>query len=139
MPRALRLSCASPSDPRRLALARMSPTRAAGRRSPAARPRSHSRRVARAAVQPWTRLTDEELLHLRVSALRLSISRSQLAGHVRQLSADLERRGLKVRPHVWLSEEWFSPDGVPGIAMPFYLAHPRLDRVRGGVAEGGQG
>jgi len=27
---------------------------------------------------------------------------------------------------VWLADEWFSPDGVPGIAIPFYLAHPRL-------------
>jgi hypothetical protein len=44
---------------------------------------------------------------------------------------------------VWLSEEWFSPDGVPGIAVPFYLAHPRLERlerrmmrnVEGGSAE----
>ena len=26
-------------------------------------------------------------------------------------------------------EEWFSPDGVPGIAVPFYLAHPRLMRL----------
>ena len=30
---------------------------------------------------------------------------------------------------MWLSEEWFSPDGVPGIAVPFYLAHPRLERL----------
>jgi hypothetical protein len=27
---------------------------------------------------------------------------------------------------VWLSTEWFSPDGIPGFAIPFYLAHPRL-------------
>ncbi len=47
---------------------------------------------------------------------------------------------IKVRPHVWLSEEWFSPDGVPGIAMPFYLAHPRLERLERRImqeAEGG--
>jgi hypothetical protein len=37
--------------------------------------------------------------------------------------------GIRFRPHVWLSEEWFSPDGVPGIAVPFYLAHPRLMRL----------
>ena len=28
-----------------------------------------------------------------------------------------------------MSEEWFSPDGIPGIAIPFYLAHPRLQRL----------
>jgi hypothetical protein len=30
---------------------------------------------------------------------------------------------------VWLAEEWFSPDGVPGVAIAFYLAHPRLTRL----------
>ncbi len=38
-------------------------------------------------------------------------------------------KGIRFRPHFWLSEEWFSPDGVPGIAIPFYLAHPRLMRL----------
>jgi hypothetical protein len=36
---------------------------------------------------------------------------------------------LVFRPHFWLSDEWFCPDGEPGIAMPFYLAHPRLARL----------
>jgi len=48
--------------------------------------------------------------------------------------------GIALRPHVWLSEEWFSPDGVPGIAVPFYLAHPRLERLERRImreAEGG--
>jgi hypothetical protein len=36
---------------------------------------------------------------------------------------------LLFHPHFWLSDEWFTPDGVPGIAMPFYLAHPRLARL----------
>ena len=35
-------------------------------------------------------------------------------------------RGIRFRPHCWLAQEWFSPDGIPGIAIPFYLAHPRL-------------
>ena len=42
------------------------------------------------------------------------------------LLAELARRGIEFRPHMWLSTEWFSPDGVPGFAIPFYLAHPRL-------------
>ena len=37
---------------------------------------------------------------------------------------ELAGRGLDFRPHFWLSDEWFCPDGVPGIAIPFYLAHP---------------
>jgi hypothetical protein len=50
---------------------------------------------------------------------------------------------LSFRPHYWLSDDWFTPDGVPGIAIPFYLAHPRLAKlelaqmleVEGGDAE----
>ena len=91
-------------------------------------------------TRPWVRLSDEALLGLRFCDLELSVERSPLARHVRRLYADLARRGLRVRPHVWLSEEWFSPDGVPGIAMPFYLAHPRLEQLERrimGEAEGG--
>jgi hypothetical protein len=102
------------------------------------RPRGRRRPARRG--QPWTRLTDEEILKLRFRDLKLRIARSPLAPQLRRLYADLERRGLSFRPHVWLSEEWFSPDGVPGFAVPFYLAHPRLERLERRVmreAEGG--
>jgi hypothetical protein len=118
----------------------MSRTRADGRRSSAVRSRD-GRRRARRGPQPWTLLADEELLKLRFRDLKLRIERSPLAQQLRRLYADLERRGLKFRPHVWLSEEWFSPDGVPGFAVPFYLAHPRLERLERRVmreAEGGE-
>ncbi|MEE2636955.1 MAG: putative zinc-binding metallopeptidase [Acidobacteriota bacterium] len=45
------------------------------------------------------------------------------------LYRELEQRRLRFRPHCWLADEWFTPDGVPGIAIPFYLAHPRLARL----------
>jgi hypothetical protein len=48
---------------------------------------------------------------------------------VNQLYAELEARGIRFRPHFWLSSEWFSPDGVPGVAIPFYLTHRRLMRL----------
>lgn len=87
-------------------------------------------------------MTDEQLLGLRFCDLKLEISAS-LDKRVRRLYRELDKRQIKFRPHVWLSEEWFSPDGVPGIAVPFYLAHPRLERlerrmmrnVEGGSAE----
>jgi hypothetical protein len=89
---------------------------------------------------PWARLSDEELLALRFCDLKLAIDRSPLQRQVKRLYAELEGRGIHFRPHVWLSEEWFSPDGVPGIAVPFYLAHPRLERLERRImreAEGG--
>jgi len=113
-------------------------TRAAGQ--PASAVRSRARPAKRRKVRPWVRLTDEQLLRMRFCDLKLSIDRSPIARHVRRLYGELERRGLSLRPHVWLSEEWFSPDGVPGIAVPFYLAHRRLERLERrimGEAEGG--
>jgi hypothetical protein len=74
----------------------------------------------------WQRLPDKQLLDLRISDLPLRIRGTPLAERVRRLNLELAGRGLRFRPHVWLSEEWFTPDGVPGFAIPFYLAHPRL-------------
>lgn len=99
-----------------------------------------SRIAARAGARLWARLSDEQLLAMRFCDLKLRIEHSPLARHVRRLYADLERRGLDFRPHLWLSESWFSPDGVPGIAVPFYLAHPRLEQLERRImreAEGG--
>jgi hypothetical protein len=88
-------------------------------------------------------MSDEQLLGMRFCDLDLRFDRTPLARRVRRLYRELDKRGIGFRPHVWLSEEWFSPDGVPGIAAPFYLAHPRLERlerrmmrqVEGGSAE----
>ncbi|HLZ32432.1 MAG TPA: putative zinc-binding metallopeptidase [Nitrospira sp.] len=77
----------------------------------------------------WADWPDEKLLELRLCDLRLTVEGSQIAEQIRQLNDELAERGLLFRPHFWLSDEWFSPDGVPGIAVPFYLAHPRLARL----------
>jgi putative zinc-binding metallo-peptidase len=103
----------------------MSTTLAA--RSGAAQRRTSAKRRRKAL--PWTRLSDEELLKLRFCDLQLSIDRSTLRRQIERLYKELENRGIQFRPHLWLSEEWFSPDGVPGIAVPFYLAHPRLEKL----------
>lgn len=63
---------------------------------------------------------------MRLCDLRISLSGTQLEKRAHKLNRELARRGLPFRPHVWLSTEWFSPDGVAGFAIPFYLAHPRL-------------
>ena len=82
-----------------------------------------------ARAPAWSRLPDAELLDRRFCDLGLTVGR-ELQTHADRLHADLAARGLvRLRPHVWLSTEWFSPDGVPGIAAPFYLAHPRLRRL----------
>lgn len=88
----------------------------------------------------WAEYDDDQLLALRFRSLGLTLKDSPLTLDIERLNAQLERRGLNFRPHVWLSTEWFSPDGIPGIAIPFYLAHPRLsllERRMMGEVEGG--
>ena len=75
------------------------------------------------------KLRDEQLLEMRMCDLKVSIKDSPLASKIDQLNSELAARGLRFRPHCWLSDDWYSPDGVPGIAIPFYLAHPRLMRL----------
>jgi hypothetical protein len=74
-------------------------------------------------------LSDEELLRMRFCDLGLTLRRPPVARALRRLYRELEQRGIPFKPHAWLSEEWFSPDGVPGIAIPFFLAHPRLEQL----------
>jgi len=75
---------------------------------------------------PWASLRDEELLGWRIRDLGVRIEGSELEARVSGLYAELESRGLSLRPPCFLGDEWFSPDEVPAIAIPFYLAHPRL-------------
>ena len=82
--------------------------------------RSRTRPVA------WERLSDDQLLSLRFCDLELSIAGTALQDAIERLYGELSMRGMRFRPHCWLAQEWFSPDGIPGIAIPFYLAHQRL-------------
>jgi len=88
-----------------------------------------TRSARRAGPGRWAAWPDERLLDLRFCDLGVALEDSWLDARAREVWAELEARGLRLRPHVWLSTEWFSPEGVPGIALPFYLAHPRLSRL----------
>lgn len=81
------------------------------------------------AKHHWSELSDDELLNLRFSELRLSIAGTFLEGCVARLYAELDARQIQLHPTCYLGDEWFSPDEVPAIAIPFYLAHPRLQSL----------
>ena len=51
---------------------------------------------------------------------------------MQKVLGELEQHDLRLRPHFWLADEWFSPENIPGVAIPFYLAHPRLMRGASG-------
>jgi len=61
-----------------------------------------------------------------MSDLGLQVRGTILEERIARLYRELEERRIRLRPHCWVGEEWFAADGVPGIAIPFYLAHPRL-------------
>jgi hypothetical protein len=96
-----------------------------------------------AAEPAWVVLKDEEMLALRICDLGVRIEGSELEARVGQLYDELAGRGVTLRPDCYLGDEWFSPEGVPAVAIPFYLAHPRLKslelrqmlEVEGGTAE----
>ena len=77
----------------------------------------------------WAGLSDDKLLDIRICDLGVTIEGSKLEASIAELHAELDARQLAFKPHYWLSDEWFTPDGVGGIAIPFYLAHPRLEAL----------
>jgi hypothetical protein len=85
--------------------------------------------VSRPALRDdWALLGDESLLDVRLADLPLAIE-GRLAERIAQLEQELEAKGLRVRLHYYISDEWFTPDGGTAIAVPFFLAHPRLARL----------
>ena len=106
------------------------PVDPAGPDGPPAEPAAPPAAPKRRRKSPiWAKWPDEKLLDLRMSELNLTIEGSVLERRIADLNEELGARGIAFRPHFWLSDEWFTPDGVPGIAIPFYLAHPRLARL----------
>src|SRR5688500_4133888 len=86
-------------------------------------------KLRRAAEPFWADLSDQELLKVRMCDLHVKLEGTELEERIDRLHAELDAKGFAFRPHFWLSHGWFTPDGTPGIAIPFYLAHPRLKRL----------
>lgn len=86
--------------------------------------------MPRTAVPPnWPDLPDEELLNLRLADLPLRLEGTVLETRIAQLRGELEARGLKFPLHFYIADDWFTPDGTASMAVPFYLTHPRLERL----------
>lgn len=91
----------------------------------------------------WASWSDKKLLDLRFCDLGLTIAGTATETRIQQLQRELRELGFRFKPYFWISTEWFTPDGLPGCAVPFYLMHPRLaelelkqiGEVEGGTAE----
>lgn len=86
--------------------------------------------MPRAVLPPdWVDLPDEALLNVRISDLPIQLAGSPVETRIAQLREELEARDLRFPLHFYLSDEWFTPDGISSVSVPFYLAHPRLERL----------
>ena len=81
-------------------------------RSQAARKRKRTRRL------PWEDRSDRELLETRLCDLGVTLEGSWLEEPIRSVCRELEARDLRIRPNFWLSDDWFSPEGVVGSRAP---------------------
>ena len=77
----------------------------------------------------WVSFADPQLLELRLKDLGVGIKGTWLEDCLNALYRELRKKGVRIRPHAWISDEWFSPDNTPGIAIPFYLTRRRLMRL----------
>jgi predicted nucleic acid-binding protein len=67
-----------------------------------------------------------ELLKSPISGLGLAVEGSPVERHVRRLRREMEAKGLRFKPDVYLTDGWGCPDRTPVIGVPFYLADARL-------------
>ncbi|MBI2988179.1 MAG: putative zinc-binding metallopeptidase [Deltaproteobacteria bacterium] len=77
----------------------------------------------------WVNHTDEQLLQMRICDLKLKISGTELESRIEIFYHELEQKEIAFKPVCYLGDEWFCPDGASTIAIPFYLAHPRLKKL----------
>jgi len=87
----------------------------------------------------WENFSNEKLLDLKMCNLDLSLSTTFLEPLINKVKIELRERRICLDLNFWFSDEWFCADGHTGIALPFYLAHPRLielERSQIGYAEG---
>jgi ribosomal protein L20A (L18A) len=73
--------------------------------------------------------SDEELLRTRICDLKLKIAGTELESRIEKFYAELAAKSISLKPICYLGDEWFCPEGSATIAIPFYLAHPRLKKL----------
>lgn len=77
----------------------------------------------------WANSADEQLLQMRICDMRLKIPGTELESRIEAFYGELEEKQIALKPVCYIGDEWFCPDGASTIAIPFYLAHPRLKKL----------
>ncbi len=87
-----------------------------------------SAKTIQSLVQSWATVRFE-LLNSRISDLNLKVDGSPVEPFVRRLHREMEAKGFRFKPGVYLTDGWGCPDRTPIIGIPFYLADERLARI----------
>jgi hypothetical protein len=77
----------------------------------------------------------EKLLQSKLSELGLKLEGTRLEKIVDDLYEELESAKIRLKPKVYLSDEWGCPEGLPIIGIPFYLADEKLSRIEDEIME----
>lgn len=68
-------------------------------------------------------------LTTKIRNLKPTLTGSRIERAHAQLLHELAQKGLSFRPYIWISDDWFCPDGAPGFAVPFFLFDGELQRL----------
>ena len=79
-----------------------------------------------------------QLLQARIKDLKLHLSGTVLERLISQLYAELDAKGISLKPECYLSDQWGCPSGVPVIGIPFYLADPHLHSIEEALGAGAE-
>jgi hypothetical protein len=91
---------------------------------------SETQDLANSPQEPgWASYSDEQLLETRICELKLRIPGTELESRIQAFYQELTERKITFHPLCYLGDEWFCPEGASTIAIPFYLAHPRLKKL----------
>jgi hypothetical protein len=80
----------------------------------------------------------QRLLQARIKDLRLHLAGTPLEKYIHQLYAEMDAKGISLRPECYLSDQWGCPSGVPVIGIPFYLADHNLHSIEAELGAGAE-
>jgi len=76
-----------------------------------------------------SKLPDEDLLAIRIKDLPLKLEESDLWPSIQIVMTELNSALPEFQPYLFIGDEWFSPEGVAAVSIPFFLLHPRLRQL----------
>jgi hypothetical protein len=62
----------------------------------------------------------------KICDLKLTLKGSYVETCFQTLKSELKEKKIRLTPHIWISTDWFCPDGITGFALPFFLFSKEL-------------